>query len=63
MAKRAPRRSSSSSVDLEDGAAEYDYQDEDMQTQKEFDDFKRWLDGNTPSTSAACPKCLQKTCQ
>lgn len=63
MAKRPPRRSSSSSVDLEDGAAEYDYQDEDIQTQKEFDDFKRWLDGNTPSVSTACPKCLQKTCQ
>ena len=64
MAKRPPRKASSSSLDLDDDAPEYDYKDEDMQTQKEFDDFKRWLDGNAPaSSSSACPKCSQMTCQ
>ena len=44
--------------------------DEDDQTKQEFEDFKRWLDSNTPSGSVvapsskvACPKCQQVECK
>lgn len=36
---------------------EEEYEDEDTQAKNEFEVFKRWLDGTTPSSSAAPLKC------
>lgn len=67
MATCTRKSKSSSSRDSEGG---YNYDDEDEQTRKEFDDFKKWLDENTPSPSEAapssvvlCKKCGMNECQ
>lgn len=59
------------SLSLDDDEDNYD--DEDTQTQREFDEFKTWLDSSTPATSDTrpsevvmnpkeCPKCKTLDC-
>lgn len=66
LASCARRPKSSTSLGDEGDAS---YEDEDAQTKREFDEFKKWLDENSPagsstipSSKAKCPKCGKETC-
>ena len=76
MAKRRSNsKDSQGDDDRDDDFNDDDNADEDEETQQEFDDFKKWLDQNSPTRSSpavalapppadvACAKCKETPCK